>query len=135
MNISVVHYEGSLRTKAVHNRSGQIIHTDAPKDNKGKGEAFSPTDLLTTSLANCMLTIMGIKAREHDIGLEEVTVKVGKVMDANPRRVKEIQLEFDVKSPGLTQNEQEVLEKAARNCPVALSLADSTYQKVTFNYR
>ena len=88
-------YSGGLRTKAVHIKSGNIIITDAPIDNKGKGEAFSPTDLLSTSLGACMLTIIGIAAEEHKFSIDGTTVNITKIMAENPRRVAEIVLEFN----------------------------------------
>ncbi len=135
MEISEVHYVGSLRTQATHNRSGQAIYTDAPPDNKGKGEAFSPTDLLATSLATCMITLIGIRANEHDIPLENVEVAVSKEMASEPRRVKAIRLEFEILVPNITDYQQEILEEAAKNCPVAQSISEEIEQDVTFHYK
>ena len=135
MEISEVNYKGELRTEAIHKRSGQVINTDAPPDNKGKGEAFSPTDLLSTSLATCMITLMEIKANENNIILDDINVGVSKVMEANPRRVSEIKLEFDISAPNLTDGQKNILEEAARNCPVAQSLSPAINQDITFNYR
>lgn len=135
MEISEVHYVGTLRTEAIHQKSGQTIHTDAPPDNKGKGEAFSPTDLLATSLATCMITLMGIRANEHDIQLEDVEVAVSKEMASEPRRVSAIRLEFEVSAPNLTDGQQETLEEAAINCPVAQSISQEIEQDVNFTYK
>ncbi len=135
MEIAEIIYEGSLRTKATHNRSEQVIHTDAPPDNKGKGEAFSPTDLLATSLGTCMMTVMGIKAKENDILLDDVSVEVSKEMAANPRRVKKVGLAFEVTASNLTEGQKNILEEAARNCPVAQSLSSEIEQDVTFDYK
>lgn len=122
-----VNYQGSLRTEAIHIESQNIIHTDAPKDNQGKGEAFSPTDLMSMSLASCMLTIMAMKARSLEIPFPEVEVLVQKKMEASPRKVGEIVLQFDWK--GLDQEispeELSLLKEAGLSCPVALSLAPS----------
>jgi putative redox protein len=122
-----VNYLGSLRTEATHLDSGNKIITDAPKDNQGNGEAFSPTDLMSTSLASCMLTIAAMKARELGIVFEKVTVEVEKKMQAAPRRVSEIVLRFDWN--GLDQkispSQLQTLKEAALNCPVALSLHPS----------
>ena len=134
MEISAVIYKGGLRTEAIHKRSEQVITTDAPPDNKGKGEAFSPTDLLATSLASCMMTIMGIKAEENNIFLEDVNVEVSKVMASSPRRVKEVKLAFGISAPNLTDGQKQMLEEAARNCPVAQSLSSELSQEVTFDY-
>ena len=122
-----VEYQGSLRTEANHLASNNFIVTDAPKDNQGKGEAFSPTDLMSTSLASCMLTIAAMKGRTLGIELQGVTVQVEKKMQASPRKVSEIVLHFDWK--GLDQRispeHLEALKEAALNCPVALSLDPS----------
>lgn len=122
-----VTYQGSLRTEAIHLDSKSVIYTDAPKDNQGKGEAFSPTDLMSMSLASCMLTIMAMKGRSLGIETAGVEVKVQKKMEASPRKVGEIVLEFDWK--GLDQKispEHLVqLKEAALSCPVALSLDPS----------
>lgn len=125
-----VEYQGDLRTEAIHLDSKNIIHTDAPKDNQGKGEAFSPTDLMCTSLASCMLTIAAMKGKTLGIDLKSVTIEVEKKMQASPRKVAEIVLRFDWK--GLDQKispeHLEILKEAALTCPVALSL-DSSVKK------
>jgi putative redox protein len=125
-----VEYQGHLRTNAIHLDSKNTLITDAPKDNNGKGEAFSPTDLLSTSLASCMLTIMAMKGNSLGIDLSGVTVEVEKKMQANPRKVSEIVLRFDWK--GLDQKidptHLEMLKEAGLTCPVALSL-DPSVQK------
>src|SRR6476469_8137736 len=95
MATSKIVYNGSLRTTSTHLKSGKVIITDAPIDNQGKGEAFSPTDLLATSLGNCMITIMGIASNTHQIDLGELTAEVTKVMAANPRRVSEVHVSFN----------------------------------------
>jgi uncharacterized OsmC-like protein len=116
-------YKGELRTEAQHLDSKNIIYTDAPKDNQGKGEAFSPTDLLSTSLASCMLTIMAMKGRTLGIELQGVSVEIQKKMQASPRKVSEIVLKFDW--AGLDQKisaaQMQELKVAGENCPVALS--------------
>lgn len=133
MHQMTVSYQGSLRTEATHLDSKTIIHTDAPKDNQGKGEAFSPTDLMCTSLASCMLTIAAMKGRTLGIELQGVSIEVEKKMQASPRKVAEIVLRFDWK--GLDQRispeHLEELKQAALNCPVALSL-DSSVKKTLF---
>lgn len=126
-------YKGDLRTEDTHLKSGVVIFTDAPPDNQGKGESFSPTDLLCASLASCALTIMGIAARTHGIAMEGTTVRITKIMAADPRRVGGIILEFDmVKS--YPEKEQKILEHAARTCPVMLSLAAELNKDIRFNY-
>lgn len=127
-----VTYKGSFRTEAVHLDSKNVIHTDAPKDNQGMGEAFSPTDLMSTSLASCMLTIAAMKGKALGIDLGSVTVQVEKKMQAQPRKVSEIVLRFDWK--GLDQKispeHLAELKQAALNCPVALSLDPSVKKTV-----
>ena len=114
-------YLGELRTEAEHLKSGQRVITDAPLDNQGKGEAFSPSDLMTASLSSCMLTIMAIAAKTHDIPFENISCKVTKVMFPNPRRVGEIILEFEMGSVIFTDKQKAILTNAAHTCPVALA--------------
>lgn len=133
METMVSVYKGDLRTEDTHLKSGVVIFTDAPPDNQGKGESFSPTDLLCASLASCALTIMGIAARTHGIEMEGTRVRITKIMAADPRRVGGIILEFDmVKS--YPEKEQKILEHAARTCPVMLSLAEGLNKDIRFNY-
>ncbi|MCX7878220.1 MAG: OsmC family protein [Ignavibacteria bacterium] len=115
-------YEGSLRCKAVHSPSGTVIYTDAPVDNKGKGESFSPTDLLATSLAVCYLTTMGIAAEERGIELKGTSCRIEKYMsDDKPRRVK--RLKADIIFPeGIPLDKRGLLEAVAINCPIAKSI-------------
>jgi putative redox protein len=126
-------YIGDLRTEATHLQSGEKIITDAPVDNKGKGEAFSPTDLLATSLGNCMLTIMGIAARERDINLEGTTCSITKVMAQNPRRVGEIHAEISFNCL-LDDQQKKILEHAAKTCPVFYSLHPDIKKEIKFKY-
>jgi uncharacterized OsmC-like protein len=133
MTTSVVYYSGDLRTESEHLQSGNKIITDAPIDNEGKGEGFSPTDLVATSLANCMLTIMGIAACRHKVNIDGTRADVEKIMGTEPRRITEIQIEFYF--PGNYDSKTKtILEKAALNCPVAKSLAESLQQSIGFNY-
>lgn len=127
-------YSGDLRTEATHVRSGIEITTDAPIDNQGKGESFSPTDLLASSLGSCMLTIMGIAARNHKIDLSGTKVRVTKVMASDPRRVSEVKVEFDMPNRPFSEKEKVILQRAAVNCPVAKSLHTDLIQAVAFNY-
>lgn len=127
-------YTGELRTQSTHSASGITIITDAPVDNHGKGEAFSPTDLLCSSLASCMLTIMGITANTHAIKIEGTSVIVTKIMAANPRRVGEVRLEFFMPPNNFSEKEKVILENAARTCPVAKSLNAELIQTISFNY-
>lgn len=134
MKTSKITYRGNLRTEAVHLKSGNTIITDAPPDNNGKGEAFSPTDLLATSLGSCMLTIMGIMAQRNNIDIEGTTVEITKVMEANPRRVGEIIVAFSMPANNYSEKEKTLLENAAHTCPVAKSLSANLKQTVVFNY-
>jgi putative redox protein len=126
-------YSGNLRTEAKHVKSGEIIITDAPVDNNGRGEAFSPTDLLAASLGSCMLTVMGIAAKTHEIKFDETEIMITKTMVSNPRKVSEIVINFQI--PGnFTEKEKQILEKTALTCPVALSLHPDLKQTITFAY-
>ena len=135
MATSKITYNGGLRTTSIHERSGNQIITDAPVDNKGKGEAFSPTDLLATSLGNCMLTIVGIAAGEHGFDIDGTTCEITKIMAVDgPRRVAEIVVDFSFPGNGYTDKTRAIIERSARTCPVALSLHPDIKQTVSFNY-
>jgi len=127
-------YLGGLRTEATHIRSGNKIITDAPPDNNGRGEAFSPTDLTCASLNSCMMTIMGILAERESIDLSGLTSEIVKVMTSNPRKISEIQITFSHPSLNATDVQKEKLKRAALTCPVALSLSETVVQKVVFNF-
>lgn len=135
MDTAIVNYLGELRTEATHVRSGQHIITDAPPDNQGRGEAFSPTDLLATSLACCLMTIMGIAAREKNIPLNGLKSRAVKHMSSAPRRVARIEVHVELQGEGLGVRERAILENAARTCPVALSLREDLVQDIHFSYR
>lgn len=126
-------YEGQLGTRCLHVASDSTISTDAPTDNNGKGENFSPTDLVATSLAACMITVMGIRAAKSDIAFERVSADIIKIMNADPRRIKEIKLTLYVEDEW-SRGERELLEKVGRNCPVALSLHPDIHQTIVFEY-
>ena len=128
---SKVIYQGGLRTQATHIRSGNTIITDAPVDNKGKGEAFSPTDLVATAIASCMLTIMGIKADEMKIKIEGTTAEVEKIMGSEPRRI--TQVNILIKIPiSADDKTKKILEKSAMTCPVDKSLSEQMIRDVKF---
>jgi putative redox protein len=131
MTTSKVTYQGNLRTQAIHLQSNNKIITDAPTDNHGKGEAFSPTDLLATSLASCMLTIIGIKASDMDIDIAGTTAEVTKVMAADPRRVSEIHI-IVIFNRELDDRTQKIFYNTALTCPVAKSIHPDITQNVTF---
>ncbi|RYE35719.1 MAG: OsmC family peroxiredoxin [Sphingobacteriaceae bacterium] len=126
-------YQGTLRTQATHLQSGTQILTDAPVDNQGKGEAFSPTDLLAAALGSCMLTIMGITARAHQINIDQTECSITKIMSASPRRVGEIVVELKFPET-YTEKQQKILERAALNCPVYLSLHPDIQKTVSFGW-
>lgn len=128
-------YQGQLRTAATHVQSNTTIETDAPTDNQGKGERFSPTDLLATALGSCMMTIMGIKARDLQIDLTGTTLSIQKHMVADPRRVGAVNVAFDFPNTlQLSEKEKQILENAARTCPVAKSIHPEIEQKIVFNW-
>jgi len=134
MEITHTIYLGELRTESTHVRSGEKLVTDAPPDNQGKGESYSPTDLLATSLGTCMLTVMGIAARTHNINMDGTKIKVTKVMAPNPRRVSEVHIVFDMPANNYSDKEKSILENAAQTCPVALSVHPDLKQVLEFNY-
>jgi uncharacterized OsmC-like protein len=127
-------YTGELRTQATHLASQNTIITDAPIDNNGKGEAFSPTDLLAASLGSCMLTIMGIAANAHGFSIDGTKISVNKIMTANPRRIGEIVVDFTFPLNSYNEKEKMLIEKAAATCPVALSLHPDLIQTINFNW-
>lgn len=127
-------YQGELRTELTHLRSGIKIITDAPPDNNGKGEAFSPTDLACASLSSCMMTLMGILARREGIDLAGLKSEIVKIMDNNPRKIAEIQITFTHVNLVASDVQKEKLKHAALTCPVALSLSENIKQTVTFNF-
>lgn len=130
---SQIIYEGELRTKATHLQSKTVIETDAPNDNQGKGERFSPSDLVATALGSCMLTIMGIKARDMNIDLKGTTIDITKIMVAQPRRIGEVKIKFHF-PPTLRTDEKQrtILEGAAMTCPVIESLHADVKKSVEF---
>jgi uncharacterized OsmC-like protein len=131
---STVVYEGDLRTLNTHLQSSSQLETDAPTDNNGKGQRFSPTDLLATSLANCMLTTMGIWNRNKEIDLQGIKVDVEKIMKPNPRRVAGINLIFHIPPhlENLSETEKKYLQEIAKNCPVAKSIHPDIEVKVNW---
>lgn len=125
MITSTVEYLGGLRTSCTHVQSQTKIITDAPVDNKGKGEAFSPTDLLATSYASCMITIMGIFCENHEINFQHAKADVTKIMEANPRRVGKIVLKMDFTGNNWDEETAERVIRAGKACPVAKTLGDN----------
>ena len=127
-------YKGGLRTICTHIRSGNEIITDAPIDNQGKGEAFSPTDLTATSLGTCMLTVMGIKAQSWGKDIEGAEATVTKHMAADPRRISQVDLLITIQGIPFTEKEQDILRNTGLNCPVAKSLHPDIIQNVEIRF-
>ena len=132
--MATVEYVGDLRTQGVHLKSGNTFTTDAPTDNQGKGEAFSPTDLVSAALSSCMMTIMGQVANREGVDMKGLKTEVIKIMGANPRKIAEIKIAFSHPNLNATAIQKQKLENAARTCPVALSLSESLTQTITFNW-
>lgn len=130
---SKVVYQGDLRTENTHMRSGNTYLTDAPVDNHGKGEAFSPTDTVATGLANCMLTMMGIKASDMEVDLRGSSAEVTKHMAASPRRISRIELSLELPA-GVREKDRKILENTALNCPVMHSLHPDIEKDVRFSW-
>jgi uncharacterized OsmC-like protein len=127
-------YLGDLRTEQTHLASGSKFQTDAPIDNRGKGELFSPTDTVCAALSSCMMTLMGIAANTHAIPLNSFEADVTKVMASGPRRISQITIRFYNFPKGLTEHQQIILERAARTCPVALSVHADLIQEISFEF-
>ena len=127
-------YNGDLRTEARHLKSGNTIITDAPTDNNGKGEAFSPTDLVCAALGSCMMTLMGMLAQRENISLDGMHWDIVKIMASNPRKISEIHITFTQANLVATDVQKQKLHRAALTCPVALSLHESVKQVVVFNF-
>lgn len=132
---STIVYDGSLRTIATHLQSGTVIETDAPLDNQGKAERFSPSDLVATALGSCMMTIMGIKARDMNIDLRGTKIEMEKFMKTDPRRIGGINLTFSFPDTlQLSEKESTILERAAHSCPVIYSIHPDIKLNVVFNW-
>lgn len=129
---SKVTYLGELRTSSIHIASGSELISDAPVDNHGKGEAFSPTDTVANALASCVLTTMGIKAAQMDYDLSGATAEVTKIMSADPRRIGKIVIAFQL--PDTNEKNRVILERVANTCPVFYSLHPETEKEMTFSW-
>ena len=134
MNSFEIKYKGNLRTSAKHIESGAIIDTDAPKDNHGLGETFSPTDLVCVSLASCMLTIMGISMQKHQIDINGATAKVKKIMSSRPRMIGQIDVTIYFQE-NYSHKIRKILEKSALSCPVHRSLSSKIKKNIRFIYK
>jgi uncharacterized OsmC-like protein len=131
---SKVTYLGDLRTSSIHTNSGSEIISDAPLDNNGKGEAFSPTDTVANALASCMFTVMGIKARDMEVDFSGSMAEVTKVMGTEPRRITEVHVTFNM-SISADEKTKTILEKTAMTCPVFFSLHPDIKKEITFNWK
>ena len=127
-------YLGDLRTESVHLQSGSKLITDAPTDNQGKGEAFSPTDLVATAYGACVFTIMGIAAKTHGFSIDGAKVETSKVMGTDPRRIVELITQFTFPANNYSAKHKKILELAAKECPVFNSLHPDLKKTVTFVY-
>jgi putative redox protein len=131
---SKIVYEGNLRTRMTHLYSGTEVLTDAPLDNHGLAQAFSPTDLAATALGSCMMSIMGIKARDMNLELKGTELEVTKVMASNPRRISEVHVTIKFPPNNFSDKDKTILENSARTCPVAQSLHPDIKQDIVFNW-
>jgi uncharacterized OsmC-like protein len=130
---SKVTYLGDLRTSSIHIASGSEIISDAPVDNNGRGEAFSPTDTVANAMASCMLTVMGIKARDMEVDMKGTVAEVTKIMQASPRKISGIKVVLNMKS-NANEKARTILERTALTCPVYLSLHPDIEKDITFNW-
>ena len=127
-------YIGGLRTSSTHLKSGENIITDAPTDNNGKGEAFAPTDLVSSALCSCMTTVMGICAEKGGFTMPNSSAKITKIMSQEPRKIKEIHVQLDFEENNLSKAQKKKLKEVGENCPVAKSLHPDINQVITFNF-
>jgi uncharacterized OsmC-like protein len=127
-------YSGQLRTQVIHQPSGNQLITDAPKDNHGKGEAFSPTDLVAAALASCMMTIIGIEANKKSLDIGNLEALTEKVMKSDPRTIERLKVTLSFQNHALSSADQEYLKEKALSCPVALSLHPELQQAISFNF-
>ena len=134
MPTSKIVYKGELRTSCIHIQSGTEILTDAPTDNHGKGEAFSPTDLVATALGSCMVSIMAIKSKDLKLDLENSMVEITKIMQAEPRKIARIEVVLNM-AIDTTEKNKVILERAAMHCPVLLSLHPDIHKEVVFKWK
>ena len=135
MNHSIINnYVGELRTSSKHIKSGEEILTDAPTDNNGKGQAFAPTDLVSSALCSCMTTVMGICAEKGGFKMPNSIAKITKIMSEEPRKIKEIRIELNFEENNLSEAQKNKLKNVGENCPVAKSLHPDINQIINFNF-
>jgi len=128
-------YLGNLRMECTHEQSGTKIITDAPTDNNGKGESFSPTDLCATALGSCIMTIAGMYCMENGIDIEGTELEIEKVMSSDPRRIGEINIHFNMPDREYSKKEMTIIERTAKACPVHMSLHPEIKQNFIFNWK
>lgn len=128
-------YLGDLRVECEHIQSGTKVITDAPTDNHGKGESFSPTDLCATSLAGCMMTIMGLYAQNAGLDVKGTEIEITKKMATEPRRIGEVEVIFNMPDREYSDKDKKALERAAHTCPVHFSLSENTVKTIVFNWK
>ncbi len=133
MTASIV-YKGDLRCECTHLQSNSIVETDAPTDNRGKGERFSPTDLVCVSLATCMITTMGIRAADMNVSLKDTQINVTKHMLSDPRRIGQIDIQLSIPNSGIEDKDKKILELIGNNCPVMKSLHPDLHLNITYNW-
>ncbi len=131
---SNIQYKTDLRTEMTHLQSGSKVITDAPLDNNGKAEAFSPTDLVASALASCMLTIMGISGREHGFSVDGAKASVNKIMASGPRRISEVHIVIEFPDNAYSDKHKAIIKRISETCPVALSLHPDLKQKVELRF-
>ncbi len=134
MPTAAITYQGELRTTCIHLQSGTEIITDAPTDNHGKGESFSPTDLLATALGSCMVSIMAIKSKDLEVDLKDSTIAITKIMQAEPRKIAKIIVALNM-SIATSDKNKIILERAAMTCPVLLSLNTDIEKEISFTWK
>ena len=128
-------YQGDLRVECVHEASGTKIVTDAPVDNNGKGEAFSPTDLCAAALGACAMTIIGIYGKQHNVDVVGTRLEINKFMAADPRRIEKIEVVFHMPERPYTDKEKTMIERAAKTCPVSVTLGSNVVQEFIFKWK
>lgn len=135
MSFIEINYIGELRTRAVHLKSGETMVTDTPTDNNGKGESFSPTDLVAVSLVSCMVTVVGIKVNAMGLRLEKANATIEKIMASNPRRIHTIKTIITIRGLELDTKQKQLLVRTAMDCPVAKSLHRDLIQQVKIEFK
>ncbi len=134
MDTVKIEYLGGLRTECTHLKSGTKIITDAPTDNRGKGEFFSPTDLVATAYGSCMVSLIGIYCMDHDLEFKHGAVGVEKIMESNPRRIGELKINLDLTGNNWDEKTQKIIQRVAETCPVAKSVCEEIKITLTVQF-